>query len=129
MSNRFNFTIAALNKIEPPKNGRDEYRDIRIPELILRVTSTGTKTFSVAKLVKGKKLRATLGRFPAITIEQARKKAREKVALMEDGINPSDLKRQDRAKQVTVEDIYLNFVNNFEAKIKVGERRQKPPRL
>lgn len=125
MSKRFNFTIASLNKLEPPKSGRDEYRDTRVPELILRFTSTGTKTFSVAKTVKGKKVRATIGKFPSVTIEQARKKAREMISLMEDGINPSDLKRQERIKQLTAEDIYLNFVENFKAKIKVGERRQK----
>jgi len=125
MSKKFNFTIAAINKIIPPASGRDEYRDLKIPELTLRVTSTGTKTFSVAKKINGKNVRATLGQFPANTIEQARKKAREKVSLMEDGINPTELKREARAKQLTIEDLYLNYEDNFKAKIKVGERRQK----
>jgi len=125
MSKKFNFTIAAINKIIPPTSGRDEYRDLKIPELTLRVTANDTKTFSVAKKINGKYVRATLGRFPANTIEQARKKAREKIALMEDGINPTELKREARAKQLTIEDLYLNYEDNFRAKIKVGERRQK----
>lgn len=73
-SKKFNFTIAALNKIIAPVSGRDEYRDLKIPELALRVTSKGTKRFSFAKKINGKNVRATLGRFPANTIEQARKK-------------------------------------------------------
>ena len=125
MSKKFNFTIAAINKLSLPVSGRDEYRDIKIPELTLRVTSSGTKTFSVAKKINGKYVRATLGRFPANTIEQARKKAREKLSLMEDGINPTELKRQKMAEQITVEELYLNYLDNFKAKIRVGERRQK----
>jgi integrase len=125
MSKKFNFTIAAINKLIPPISGRDEYRDIKIPELTLRITSNGTKTFSVAKKINSKYVRATIGRFPANTIEQARKKAREKLTLMEDGINPTEMKREAKAKQLSVEDLYSNYEENFRAKIKVGERRQK----
>lgn len=125
MSNKFNFTIAAINNVLPPSEGRDEYRDTKVPELTLRVTSNGTKSFSVSKKVKGKNIRATLGRFPANTIEQARKKAREKISLMEDGINPSDIKRQERIKHLSIEELYLNYLENFHLRIKIGERRQK----
>jgi integrase len=125
MSKKFNFTISTLTKLIPPKTGRDEYRDTKVPELTLRVTSSGTKSFSVAKKIKDKYVRATLGRFPANTIEQARKKAREKLLLMEDGINPTDIKREERVKQVSVLELYENYEENFKARIKVGERRQK----
>ncbi|NQY65604.1 MAG: DUF4102 domain-containing protein [Alteromonadaceae bacterium] len=100
MSKKFNFTIAAINKIVLPDSGREEYRDTKVPELTLRVTSSGNKSFSVAKKINGKNVRATIGRFPANTIEQARKKAREKLLLMEDGINPTELKREARVQQL-----------------------------
>jgi hypothetical protein len=74
MSNKFNFTIATLTKLIPPKTGRDEYRNTKVPELTLRVTSRGTKSFSVAKKIKDKYVRSTFGKFPANTINQARKK-------------------------------------------------------
>jgi integrase len=44
---------------------------------------------------------------------------------MEDGINPTDIKREKRVKQVSVLELYENYEENFKAKIKVGERRQK----
>ncbi|MEW6984367.1 tyrosine-type recombinase/integrase [Colwelliaceae bacterium 6471] len=125
MSNRFNFTVATLDKLPIPEKNRIEYRDTKIPELVLRVTPTGTKTFSVVKFINGKYIRATLGRYPANAIEQARKKAREKIGIMENGINPTDLKRQERLKKLSIEDLYDNYEDNFKAKIKVGERRQK----
>lgn len=125
MANRFNFTIASLEKIIPPLKGRDEYKDLKVPELTLRVTSNGTKSFSVAKKVKGKFVRVTLGKFPANTIEQARKKARDNISLLENGINPTEKKRLDRIKELSVTDIYEQYEENFRARIKVGERRIK----
>ena len=125
MSKRFNFTIATLNNIELPEKGRIEFRDTKVPELILRVTANGSKSFSVAKKIGGKNIRATLGSFPANTIEQARKKAREKLLLIEDGINPSDVKREERIKKISVIELFSNYEDNFKAKIKMGERRQK----
>jgi integrase len=125
MSKKFNFTITTLTKLIPPKTGRDEYRDTKVPELTLRVTANGTKSFSVSKRIKDKYVRATLGRFPANTIEQARRKAREKLSLMEDGINPTDIKREEKIKNLSVLDLYNNYEENFKTKIKVGERRQK----
>jgi hypothetical protein len=68
MSKKFNFTINTLTKLIPPETGRDEYRDTNVPELTLRVTSNGTKSFSVSKRIKDKYVRATLGRFPANTM-------------------------------------------------------------
>ncbi|MFT5758685.1 MAG: hypothetical protein ACI9LM_003433 [Alteromonadaceae bacterium] len=68
MSKKCNFTITAINKIIPLISGRDEYRDLKIPELTLRVTASDTKTFTVAKKISGKYVRATLGQFPANTI-------------------------------------------------------------
>jgi hypothetical protein len=48
----------------------------KVPEPTLRVTSSGKKSFSVTKKIKDKYVRATLGGFPANTIEQVRKEAR-----------------------------------------------------
>jgi integrase len=125
MSKRFNFTIASIEKISPPESGRDEYRDAKIPELTLRVTANGSKSFSVAKRIDGKYVRVTLGRFPANTIEQARKKAREKILMLENGINPTEQKRMQLLNNISVIEVYERYEENFKAKIKVGERRQK----
>ena len=66
----------------------------------------------VSAKINGKNVRATIGRVPANTIEQARKKAREKLLLMEDGINPTELKREARVQQLSIEALYLNFEEN-----------------
>jgi hypothetical protein len=110
MSERFNFTISTLNNIQLPEKGRIEFRDTKVPELILRVTANGSKSFSAAKKIGCKNIRATLGSFPANTIEQAR----EKRLLIEDGI-----------KNISVIELFRNYEENFKAKIKMTEIRQK----
>lgn len=76
----FNFTKNSLVNIEPAST-RKRYRDSggssSVQGLGLEVTKSGTKTFNFIQKVNGKNLQITLGRFPEITVEQARKLARE----------------------------------------------------
>jgi len=45
--------------------------------LALRVTTTGSKAFIVEAWVNGRSRRVTLGKHPALSLKDARKKARE----------------------------------------------------
>nr|WP_310650769.1 Arm DNA-binding domain-containing protein [Colwellia sp. MB3u-8] len=95
-----------------------------MPELMLRVTSTGSKSFSVAKKIDDKYVRVTLGRLPANSIEQARKKARENILLMENGVNPIEKKREELIQYLSTTDLFEQYEENFQARIKVGERKK-----
>jgi len=50
---RKRFTEQMIDRLRPPKSGRDELSDSLMPGLILRVTDRGTKTFSVVYKVAG----------------------------------------------------------------------------
>jgi hypothetical protein len=68
---QFNFTKQAIEDLSSPES-RVEYRDEKIPELRLRVTPTGVKSFSVYKRVSGgSPVRITLGKFPSLSPVQA----------------------------------------------------------
>ena len=54
---------------------RLEYADSVVNGLRLRVTSSGSKSFCVSRKRDGKFYRVTLGKFPDMTIEQARERA------------------------------------------------------
>jgi len=56
---------------------RNEYRDPSEPGLYLHVTRTGLKTFFLYRKHKGKPVRLKLGRFPDISVTQAKKRAQE----------------------------------------------------
>lgn len=74
----FNFTVASLKALpDAPPGRRDYYRDSKEKELrlTLSVTDKGAKTFLVQRRVNGKPVRMVIGRWPDVTIDQARKKA------------------------------------------------------
>ncbi|MDU4251694.1 tyrosine-type recombinase/integrase [Pseudomonas sp.] len=87
--------LAALPLPEAGK--RTTYHDTKIQGLQLRVSSTGIKTFSVYRRMKGgMPERVTLGRFPAMTVEQARKQAAVINAEIEAGASPAAARRAIR---------------------------------
>ena len=74
MPERLKFTKRALEALPPaPTGARVTYQDTECNGLTLRVTDAGAKSFIVQRRVNGKPERVTLGRFPEMTIEQARK--------------------------------------------------------
>lgn len=100
MPTTIRFTKATLDSLPLPEAGkRTEYSDDRVPDLRLRVTSTGAKSFCVFKRVRGgSPIRETLGSYPAMTIDQARTKAAEVVANIAGGANPSEVRRAARGE-------------------------------
>lgn len=70
------FTKAVHQELPVPAVGkRLEYADSVVNELRLRITSSGSKRFCVSRKHDGKFYRVTLGKFPDMTIEQARERA------------------------------------------------------
>jgi integrase len=69
----FAFTKTKLLELPTPKTGRDVYRDAKTPGLILRITPAGGMSFYFYRKVKGRPVRMLLGKFPDISVENARK--------------------------------------------------------
>lgn len=105
MGNKINFTKEALLSLPKPEAGkRAVYLDSKTAGLQVRVTDTGAKTFSVYRRVKGgRPERVTLGRFPALTVEQARKLAARINAEIEEGANPAEVKRAHKEEPTFAE--------------------------
>ena len=99
MDNHFKFTKKKLDSLPIPEKGRVGYHDTLISTLKLRITKAGTKTFSVFRRVNAKPERFTLGKYPTMTIDQARKEAEKINGLIASGVNPNDRKRQGKARQ------------------------------
>lgn len=111
MANKFNFTKAEIDSLPIPERGkRDTYQDTKISGLQLRVSHTGVKTFSVFKRVKcGDPERVTLGQYPEMTIDQARRKAMEINLAISDGNNPAEIKREARA-EMTFGELFHDYI-------------------
>lgn len=98
MPTRVNFTKAIINSLPLPASGRQLVYDSKTPDLALRITAAGTGSFQLYCKFKGRPVRVTLGRWPDMTVEQARRHATRAVASVADGVNPAAEKRADRAR-------------------------------
>lgn len=75
------FTDIAIRGFKPPERGQRDYWDDGTPGFGIRVSQGGTKSFVL--ILNGN--RRTLGRFPQITLAEARKEARKLLAQQELG--------------------------------------------
>jgi integrase len=95
-----NLTDVWLQALKPPASGRIEIRDSRVNGLMLRLTSTGIATWSVrARTRDGKRTRPTLGRWPAVGIAEARRRALAAIAEIQGGGDPVSARRAARAER------------------------------
>lgn len=115
MNNKIKFTKENIDTLPTPEPGkRDIYHDTKTSGLQLRVT--GVKTFFVNRRIKGgDPERITLGRYPDMTIEQARRKTMEILHDIAEGKNPAEVKRGKKA-ELTFADLFTEYL----------ERHSKP---
>jgi integrase len=88
----------AACKTKPPRKGRLEIADLRQAGLVLRITSNGARSFAFRfrHPHTRKTLRATIGSYPATSLDSARKRARAMAAQVEAGGNPIESKKAER---------------------------------
>jgi integrase len=97
-----NFTKDNIESLPLPATGRVTYHDKHklAAGLQLRIASTGVKTFGVFRRVRGGQPElVTLGRFPDMTIDQARRQAALINSAIADGANPAAVKRAHKAEK------------------------------
>ncbi len=70
-------------KSNPSK--RLDFRDALMPGLVLRISASGTKTFCLHKRINGKMRRLTIGRFPVLSLAEARERVRQVLYEIETG--------------------------------------------
>lgn len=113
---RKNFTQLFIAGLAPPKAGRLIVHDTRIPGLIVVVTASGVKSFYLYRRIEGKPTRVFLGRFPVVSVDQARDHALKQAVKANDGENPNEEKRARRKSGVTVGEAFTHFT---ETRVKV----------
>jgi integrase len=108
--NRIHFIKRTLDTLALPEYGkRVDYYDEQQRNLLIRLTSNGGKTFYVRRKIGSVSERILVGRYPDLSIEQARKKAALILAEIAQGSNPQEIKRQ-KNQEPTVEDIFNNYI-------------------
>lgn len=110
MKQTVNFTKTYIQELSPVESKRLYVYDEKVPGLVLSVTPNGCKSFLVYKKVQGKPQRITLGRFPNLTIEQARKEAQKIIGLVATGHNPIAEKKEQQARALTLLEVFEDYL-------------------
>lgn len=114
MAETINFTQDRIRSLPSPiYKDREDYYDTGCPKLMCRVSGTGNKSFVVLKkTADGKTRRITLGRFPDLTVSDARKLAQAALTDLAQGINPTEEKRKQRLRSITLQELLNKYLQD-----------------
>ncbi len=112
--NILNFTKPSLRNLPPAPPGKAFmlYYDTQVKGLTLMVSPLGTKTFYFSKKIRGRSEKIKIGRFPDLSVEQARNTAHEHNTAVAKGENPQD-KRRAFNQEVTFGELHEWFIENY----------------
>ena len=79
------------------EQGVSEFRDTSFRGFGIRVTDKGTKSFFVIYPVGGKRRRRGLGRYPLVSLAEARAKARETLVAVSQGEDPQEARESEQS--------------------------------
>jgi len=108
---RFVFTEKRIRDLPAPAEGdRAIYLDADCPGLQLRVTSNGVRTFFIRYRARGASSseRFTLGRWPTLSVIDARSLAREKLGQVAAADNPAEALRELRG-ELTLGQLFRDY--------------------
>ena len=108
-----NFTKKSIDALLlPPKDKRYYFYDTKVQGLELMVTHQGSKSFKVYRKVGTTPVRVSLGKYPQMTVEEARRSAQTVIAEMISGKNPNQEKKKVR-KEITFGEMFSTFMERY----------------
>ena len=108
---RFQFTEARIKALPLPKK-RIRFHDTKTVGLCLRVTPKGVKTFCVYRWSDSKPTESNIGRSGAVSLEQARQIAMEKMGRLAKGEDIQASKRAIR-EETTLGELFNSFLELY----------------
>jgi integrase len=124
-------TDKLIEKAKPAEPGKRYCLwDALLPQFGLRVTDRGAKSFVVYKRIHGKVARITLGAYPTMSLKRARALAREKLEMVEEGIDPREEERRRKAAEAkrrrdTFGALFATFAERHLSKLRTGDETKK----
>ena len=91
-------TDLAVRNLKPTTGRQVDVYDSKIRGLAVRISPMGTKAFVVWYRIGSKARRLTLGRFPTMSLADARKRAQEALLQVADGKDPAAEKQRARTE-------------------------------
>lgn len=110
-----NLTSRFLDSIKPPKEGRVEYWDTKIPGFGLRVSAPssryreGRRAWVLMYRMDGVQRRWTFGTYPIVPLSRARERASDGLRMVYEGRDPS-LEKQEARQAPTVRQLVDAYI-------------------
>lgn len=102
-------TKTVVDKAQIPDRGQSFIRDSVLKGFGLRITSQGTKSFIVEKRIDGRVKRQTIGRYGALTVEEARRHSQHILGQIAIGKDPIAERRKKQVQSTTLEQAFEAF--------------------
>lgn len=99
---RLKLTEQRIAGLPKPARGVAYTYDTVAPSLAVRVTAAGARSFVIVKKINGRARRLTLGRFPALRLDDARQAAHSIAGELARGIGPIASRKAARARKITL---------------------------
>ena len=109
---KVHFTKEVVDAAVSPEGGRYYLYDDKEAGLVLQITAAGRKTFQLYKKHQGSPVRVTLGTWPVMNVEQARKEAMAAKFEMAEGRNPNEERRAIR-EEMTFSALFHLWLEQF----------------
>lgn len=103
-----NFTDQYIKNLKPDPKKQYQVFDAKETQLCLRVNPKGTKTFSLNYRINGKQRRKKIGRYPEISLAEARNEARKLKGEIAKGVDPSATQAENDIKFNRLLEDYIN---------------------
>jgi integrase len=108
-----NFTKKMIEVLPPPPKDKRLYLyDTKIQGLELMVTHQGAKSFKVYRKLGEIPIRVSLGKYPQMTVEEARLKAQKVIAEIISGKNPNAEKKKVRS-DLSFGEMFSTFMERY----------------
>src|SRR5215204_971965 len=119
-------TALTVANAKAPAKGRVEYWDASLGGFGLRVTDKGAKSWTVLYRFRGQLRRVTLGKYPALSLADARDKARDALQSIEKGTDPATAKAEERRRDADLfEGVIAEFIERHAKPNNRGWQRQE----
>lgn len=105
----YKLTKNLIDSVPYPDSGQMFYRDSQLKGFGLRV-GTGSKVYFAEGKINNKTVRVTIGHHGVFAPEQARTEAKALLGMIAKGINPNDISKADKAKKVTLSEVYSSYL-------------------
>lgn len=117
------FTETRVKALTAPPGARIDVPDAEVPGLRLRVSATAkngkiSRSWTLLRRVDGKLSRVTLGKWPAVTVDAARTRARVLLGQIAEGRNPAAEKKRERHKDRTLAEAFDGYLEARRLKLK-----------